>query len=97
MTLRIIFFNSEKNAKEQPSVDKVLKEIESEFDDFTNQDATFIFVTNEIGSGGTSSNLVQRRFTDLLGWFNQYVASKADKVILMISGIPVTIKEEKQI
>jgi adenosylcobinamide kinase / adenosylcobinamide-phosphate guanylyltransferase len=89
------FFNRENNAKEQPSVDKVLQEIESEFDDFTNQEATFIFVTNEIGSGGTSSNLVQRRFTDLLGWFNQYVASKADKVILMISGIPVTIKEEK--
>jgi adenosylcobinamide kinase/adenosylcobinamide-phosphate guanylyltransferase len=91
------FFDRDKNAREQPSVDKVLQEVESEFDDFTNQEATFIFVTNEIGSGGTSSNLVQRRFTDLLGWFNQYVASKADKVILMISGIPVTIKEEKQI
>ena len=91
------FFDRDKNVQEQPSVDKVLKEIESEFDAFIQQDATFIFVTNEIGSGGTSSNLVQRRFTDLLGWFNQYVASKADKVILMISGIPVTIKEEKQI
>ncbi|MBQ1877853.1 MAG: bifunctional adenosylcobinamide kinase/adenosylcobinamide-phosphate guanylyltransferase, partial [Erysipelotrichaceae bacterium] len=39
---------------------------------------TFIFVTNEIGSGGVSTDAIQRRFTDLQGWMNQYVASKAD-------------------
>ena len=42
--------------------------------------------------GGTSENLVQRRFTDLQGWMNQYVASRADEVVLMISGIPMKIK-----
>ena len=63
-----------------------------EFDRFINQDATFIFVTNEIGSGGVSTDAVQRRFTDLQGWMNQYVALKADEVILMVSGIPVKIK-----
>ena len=77
---------------EQPSVEKALKEIKEEFDRFTMQDATFIFVTNEIGSGGVSPDAVQRRFTDLEGWMNQYVASKADEVILMVSGIPVRIK-----
>ena len=75
-----------------PDVDKVLNELKDEFDRFTSQDATFIFVTNEIGMGGTSSNAIQRRFTDLLGWFNQYVASKADEVLLMVSGIEVRIK-----
>ena len=35
---------------------------------------------------------MQRRFTDLLGWLNQYVAARADSVVLMVSGIPVTIK-----
>lgn len=53
---------------------------------------TFIFVTNEIGLGGVSANVVQRRFTDLLGWLNQYVASKANEVIMMVSGIPMKIK-----
>ena len=66
--------------------------MKKEFDLLTSQDATFIFVTNEIGSGGVSPNAVQRRFTDLEGWMNQYVARRADKVILMVSGIPVTIK-----
>jgi adenosylcobinamide kinase/adenosylcobinamide-phosphate guanylyltransferase len=36
--------------------------------------------------------MVQRRFTDLQGWMNQYVASHADEVVLMVSGIPVKIK-----
>lgn len=75
-------------------IDKSLKEIKAEFDRFTSQDSTFIFVTNEIGMGGTSENEVQRKFTDFQGWVNQYVAAHADEVILMVSGIPVTIKQE---
>lgn len=78
--------------EECEDVGKVLKELKAEFDLFTQQDATFIFVTNEIGMGGVSTNAIQRRFTDLLGWFNQYMASRADEVILMVSGIEVKIK-----
>lgn len=66
--------------------------IRGEFDKFTSQDATFIFVTNEIGLGGVSGNEVQRKFTDLLGLVNQYVAAHADDVYLMVSGIEVKIK-----
>ena len=74
------------------TVDKVLDELKGEFDRFTRQDATFIFVTNEIGMGGVSPNAVQRRFTDLMGWLNQYVASQADEVVLMVSGISLKVK-----
>lgn len=77
---------------ETPNVDFVFKELQKEFDKFTTQDATFIFVTNEIGMGGISANTLQRSFTDLLGWFNQYIAEKADEVVLMVSGINVKIK-----
>ena len=76
----------------EADVDNALATLTKEFDRFTSQDATFIIVTNEIGSGGTPVNDVQRRFTDLLGWLNQYVASKADEVVLMVSGIPVKVK-----
>lgn len=58
----------------------------------TEQDACFIFVTNEIGMGEMSQNDLQRKFADLQGWLNQYIASKADTVYLMVSGIPVIIK-----
>lgn len=80
------FFDNESD------VEKSLDEIKSEFDKFTKQDATFIFVTNEIGLGGTSENKIQRLFTDLQGWTNQYIASKANEVFLMVSGIPVKVK-----
>ena len=73
-------------------VDKSLELAKAEFDKFTEPDATYIFVTNEIGLGGVSENAIQRKFTDLEGWMNQYIASKADEVILMVSGIEVKIK-----
>ena len=85
------FFQREKAEWEQPSVDEALEAIKAEFDRFTDQDATFIFVTNEIGAGGVSDNAIQRRFTDLQGWMNQYVASRADEVFLMVCGIAVKI------
>ena len=66
----------------------------AEFDKFTEAEATYIFVTNEIGSGGVSDNALQRKFTDLQGWMNQYIAQKADEVILMVSGLPVVIKKD---
>ena len=76
-------------------VEPALEALKAEFDKFTAHDATYIFVTNEIGMGGVSENAVQRKFTDLQGWMNQYVASKADEVILMVSGIAVKIKRNE--
>lgn len=76
----------------QADVDKSLSALKNEFDLFTNQDAHFIFVTNEIGMGEMSQNEIQRKFADLQGWLNQYIASQADEVYLMVSGIPVKIK-----
>ena len=79
-------------ARQESRAELYLAQAKAEFDAFTAPDATYIFVTNEIGSGGTSTNALQRRFTDLQGWMNQYIAQRADEVILMVSGIPVIIK-----
>ena len=76
----------------QSDVALSLSQLKVEFDKFTQQKARFIFITNEIGLGGTSTDELQRKFTDLQGWLNQYIASIADEVILMVSGLPVTIK-----
>lgn len=88
-----LFFQAGGGAR-LPDVEAVLAEAKEEFDRLTTQDATFIFVTNEIGLGGVSDNALQRRFTDLEGWMNQYVASRSSTVVLMVSGIAVTIKQE---
>lgn len=86
------FFYRPETPPAAPAVDEALRQAKQEFDRLTRQDATFIFVTNEIGLGGVSPSAVQRRFTDLLGWLNQYVASRADEVIMMVCGLELKIK-----
>ena len=76
----------------QGQVEASLEQIKREFDALVQQDATFLFVTNELGLGGVPMDETQRKFTDLQGWVNQYIASKADKVVLMVSGIALKIK-----
>lgn len=56
------------------------------------ENITLIIITNEIGMGVHASTHTGRKFTELQGWMNQYLAKKADKVVLMVSGIPVPIK-----
>ena len=76
----------------QQDVDQALEALKKEFDTLVQQDATFIFVTNELGMGGMSESRTQRLFTQLQGWMNQYVAAHADRVTLMVSGLPLTVK-----
>ena len=53
---------------------------------------TFVFVTNEIGSGSHASDAVSRTFADHQGWLNQFVASKAREVVHMVAGCPNVVK-----
>ena len=70
-----------------------LEEAKKEFLTIANQEnATLIIVTNEIGMGVHAETHIGRKFTELQGWMNQFLASNADEVVLMVSGIPVKIK-----
>lgn len=64
-----------------------------EFDKISAQNTTLIFVTNEIGMGLHATTPLGRKFVELQGWMNQYIASKAECVKFLVSGIPLTIKE----
>lgn len=55
--------------------------------------ATVVFVTNEVGSGIVPDNRLSREYRDLAGLSNQLLAKAADKVFLVVSGIPVDIKK----
>ncbi len=54
-----------------------------------------IIVTNEVGMGIVPANELARRFRDLAGTVNQAVATLVDEVVLMVSGIPVVIKNRR--
>jgi adenosylcobinamide kinase/adenosylcobinamide-phosphate guanylyltransferase len=76
-------------------IDKSLAAFKNEIDSLYAIDATLLIVSNELGMGLHAETEVGRKFTDLQGWANQYAAAKAAKVILMVSGIPVIIKDVK--
>ena len=76
----------------QSDAEEALRQLKEEFDRVTEQAAYLIFVTNEIGMGGVPMDAVQRKFTDMQGWLNQYIAARADEVVLMVSGIPLKVK-----
>lgn len=51
-----------------------------------------LLVTNEVGMGIIPGDPLTRRYRDLLGGLNRRIAARANRVILMVSGIPVNIK-----
>lgn len=73
-------------------VDESLSQAKAEFEKIKSMKGTFIFITNEIGMGVHAETEIGRKFVELQGWMNQHIAKNADRVILMVSGIPVTIK-----
>ncbi|MDN3671029.1 bifunctional adenosylcobinamide kinase/adenosylcobinamide-phosphate guanylyltransferase [Echinicola jeungdonensis] len=56
------------------------------------QNTNLIIISNEIGMGLHAQTEVGRKFTELQGWINQYIAQKADKAIFMVSGLPLQLK-----
>jgi adenosylcobinamide kinase / adenosylcobinamide-phosphate guanylyltransferase len=56
---------------------------------------TIVFVTNEVGMGIVPDNPAARRFRDLAGRCNQFMAAAAEVVIFMASGLPLYLKGKK--
>ncbi|AWR87837.1 bifunctional adenosylcobinamide kinase/adenosylcobinamide-phosphate guanylyltransferase [Meiothermus taiwanensis] len=53
---------------------------------------TLLVVTNEVGLGIVPDNPLARRYRDLLGAANARVAQEAQRVYLLVAGIPLQIK-----
>ena len=73
-------------------IEKTLAAFKTEIDAISKLKGTFIIISNEIGMGVHADTELGRKFTDLQGWANQYVAAKAEEAILMVSGLPLILK-----
>jgi len=51
-----------------------------------------IVVSNEIGLGVVPMGAQTRRFVDELGRLNQRIAARCDEVVMMVAGIPMSVK-----
>jgi adenosyl cobinamide kinase/adenosyl cobinamide phosphate guanylyltransferase len=54
--------------------------------------APTVLVSNEVGSGIVPDNAEARRFRDLQGGLNQRIAARADRVVLLVAGLPMVVK-----
>ena len=54
--------------------------------------AAVTVVSNEVGEGVHPPTEDGRRFRDVLGTVNQRVAAVADRVVLMVAGVPLAVK-----
>ena len=74
------------------ATDKALTDARSLLDCYARHEATFILVSNEVGLGLVPTHPLGRLFRDVLGKVNQVVAASADKVYLMVAGLPLELK-----
>eukprot|EP00288_Rhodomonas_lens_P009785 CAMPEP_0177717762 /NCGR_PEP_ID=MMETSP0484_2-20121128/15216_1 /TAXON_ID=354590 /ORGANISM="Rhodomonas lens, Strain RHODO" /LENGTH=197 /DNA_ID=CAMNT_0019229881 /DNA_START=11 /DNA_END=600 /DNA_ORIENTATION=+ len=75
------------------AADRAVAKAEAEFSALVSQwDATFVFVSNEVGSGVHPEARMTRRFVDGLGRLNQHVATTAHRVVLLLAGVPSILK-----
>lgn len=51
-----------------------------------------VLVSNEVGLGIVPDNALARRFRDLQGVLNQRMAAEAQRVVMMVAGIPIAVK-----
>jgi adenosylcobinamide kinase / adenosylcobinamide-phosphate guanylyltransferase len=54
--------------------------------------APIVVVANEVGLGIVPSFPLGRRFRDIQGILNQRIAARADRVVLMVAGLPLAVK-----
>ena len=52
----------------------------------------WVAIANEVGLGIVPDNALARRFRDAAGVLNQRLAARADRVVLTVAGIPVTLR-----
>jgi adenosylcobinamide kinase/adenosylcobinamide-phosphate guanylyltransferase len=56
--------------------------------------ASIVFVSNETGLGIVPDNALAREFRDRAGRLNQAVAAIANRVVFMVAGLPMVLKDE---
>ena len=71
---------------------EALRLAKEEIEKLTKINATIIIISNEIGMGLHADTESGRKFTELQGWTNQYIAKCADNGTFMVSGLPLILK-----
>jgi len=72
----------------------VQKEVHGLLAAIRDREQHWMIISNELGLGLVPPYQMGRVYRDWLGWANQQLAREADKVILMVAGIPMNVKSD---
>ena len=85
-------FVKDDRVEEAPFMMAVQKEINELINLLRVGEQNWLIVSNEVGLGLVPAYQMGRVYRDAIGWANQRLAREADKVVLMVAGIPTVIK-----
>jgi len=89
-------FKEEPAAEQQrlifAEVDNLLAAVRQRAEESTGAGGEVLIVSNEVGGGLVPEHHIARTFRDLQGFANQRLAEAADKVVLIIAGLPLLLK-----
>jgi adenosylcobinamide kinase/adenosylcobinamide-phosphate guanylyltransferase len=87
------FINNVHDLEESEALESgIVKELSQLLERRKRKKANIIIVSNEVGMGLVPAYPVGRAYRDLLGKANQFIAERADKVYMMIAGLPIELK-----
>jgi adenosylcobinamide kinase/adenosylcobinamide-phosphate guanylyltransferase len=78
-----------------PDAGAVQCEVEGLVETLPALDGECILISNEVGFGIIPASALARRFGDEAGLLHQRIATLCDRVVLMVAGLPLTIKAER--
>jgi adenosylcobinamide kinase/adenosylcobinamide-phosphate guanylyltransferase len=77
---------------QQEANDTILAEVDDLLTAYQHTHATWLVISNEVGMGIVPPTTLGRLFRDALGWANQRIAVAADEVLLLVAGLPWSLK-----
>ncbi|MFC1925837.1 bifunctional adenosylcobinamide kinase/adenosylcobinamide-phosphate guanylyltransferase [Chloroflexota bacterium] len=77
---------------EDSAEEEALKQVNMIMDSYQRGETSYILVSGEVGLGLVPPYPMGRTFRDIQGRLNQELAQRADKVFMLLAGIPLDLK-----
>jgi len=79
------------HGEDQEAVDKAIENLARQLADIR---GAVVVVSNEVGMGIVPDNQLSRTYRDTAGYMNQRIARLAGKVVAVLAGLPLVLKDE---
>jgi len=79
------------HGEDQEAIDEAIKNLARQLTDIH---CAVVVVSNEVGMGIVPDNPLSRTYRDTAGYMNQSIARLSGKVVALLAGLPIVLKDE---